>query len=214
MKNNIELILTDIGGVIYKSTGMKNAISSFLNQDSKSETVQRIIDIFMDSFIGVISEEQFWNMISIITNKSAEEVYKIIEFFDYTINYEFLNYLKELSKECKIGIISDINSVIYKIIKNNINDFECIFDKNYIFLSYIEQDSKYLSGSKFFDNILNKINIKNNRILFIDDKIENVSSARKSRILALQYIKTENEEKDNQKIISEINEVLSRNKYE
>ena len=31
MKNNIDVILTDIGGVIYKSTGIGIAVSNFLN---------------------------------------------------------------------------------------------------------------------------------------------------------------------------------------
>lgn len=90
MKNNINLILTDIGGVIYKSTGLKNTISKFLNNDDSSEMVQKIYDVFMDSFIKNISEEQFWNKISIITKKSINNIHTLTDFFDYTINYEYL----------------------------------------------------------------------------------------------------------------------------
>lgn len=214
MKNNIDVILTDIGGVIYKSTGIGIAVSNFLNLNRKDKIVQKTIDMFMDSFVESVSEEELWNRIAVITNKDMEDVHKLIDYFDYTINYEFLHYLKELSKEYKIGIVSDNNSIIYEMVKKNIPDFDNIFDKNYIFLSFIENDSKYLTGKHFFDNIINKINIEGNRILFIDDKIDNVKNAKKSKMMALQYIKTENEEKDNQKIFDEINEILNRSKDE
>ena len=172
MENNIKLILTDIGGVIFKSTGMRKAISNFLHEDIYSEKVQMILDLFLESFIGKINEQELREKTARIANVQIEDTYKLEDSFEYTINYNYIKYLKNLSKNYKIGIISDINSLIFKLVKDEIDDFNEIFDENYIFLSYIEKDSKHKSGNKFFNAILEKTQLEACQILFIDDKIE------------------------------------------
>ena len=212
--SEIDVILTDLGGVIFKSAGIRTAAAAFLNTDSEDETVKKVAELFVDAFVQNIDEGKLWGGIARLTNHNPEEVQRLADHLRYTINDQYLRYLRKLSKEYKIGIVSDNNSIIYGIIKRSIPDFDEIFDRNNIFLSYMENDSKYLSGSRYFDRIVKKINIEGERILLIDDQIDNINNAKKSGMRALQYIRTESEENDNRKIFYEVNQLLDRGKDE
>lgn len=215
MKNNVKLILTDIGGVIYKSNGIRNAVANFLKEEEESKKVKKIVSLFYDSFNGRINEEEFWRQFSEITNHNIESSKKLIDYIEYKINYQYINYLHQLSKKnIKIGIISDINSIIYKIIRNNIKDFESIFDNAYIFLSYLEKDSKYLSGKKYFEEIIKKINMNPKDVIFIDDNLENIKNAELNGLIGIKYGETENEDTNNKKIIKQISEIVNRGSNE
>ena len=208
MDNKIEVILTDLGGVVYKSTGFRAAISKFLNADPGDPFVQKTVDIFLKAFTNGAEETQLLSEIAKATNKSVEETYRLYDCFAFSINTDYLAFLKHLSKAYRIGILSDNNCVIYNLIRRNIPDFDEIFDPKLVFLSFLENDSKFLGGRRYFQKIVDKTRIDADKILLIDDGSENIHEAAAIKIKALRYLNTANEATDNRRCFDEINLIL------
>ena len=211
MDNKIEVILTDLGGVVYKSAGFRATISKFLNAEPGDPLVQKAVSIFLEAFTNGADELQLLGEIAKATNKSLEEAYGLRDCFEFSINTDYLAFLKQLSKDYRIGILSDNNCLIYNLIRRNIPDFDEIFTPALVFLSFLENDSKYLGGRRYFQKIVDKIHVEADRILLIDDGSENIRQAADIKIKTLRYLRTANEAADNRKCFDEIISVLKRN---
>lgn len=208
MSKEKKIILTDIGGVIFKSQGIKRALAKFLNEDENSTKITSAMNLFYETFTKNITESEFWKQFSEKLN--IKEV-KIEEFFanlEYTVNYEYLDFLKLLSNKYTIGIISDINCVMYNFIKKHIEGFDEIFNCDYIFLSYILEGSKFEDKKDFFHTVKNNIKISSLNIIYIDDDQENVDNALCNDFVALRYEKENGEMIANKEIMAKIKQLV------
>ena len=68
MNEEIEVILTDIGGVIFKSYGIKKAISQYLNEGENVANIEEIMSFFYSTFTKNMEELEYWNKLSDIAN--------------------------------------------------------------------------------------------------------------------------------------------------
>lgn len=208
MSKEKKVILTDIGGVIFKSQGIKSALLKYLNEEENCTKITIAMNLFYSTFTKNINDSEFWKQFSEKLN--IKEV-KIEEFFanlEYTVNYEYLDFLKLLSNKYTIGIISDINSVMYNFIKKHIKDFDEIFNCDYIFLSYILASSKFEDKKEFFNTVKNNIRISSKNIIYIDDSQENIDNALYSDFIGLRYKKEKGEIIANKEIMTEIKQIV------
>ena len=208
MNEEIEVILTDIGGVIFKSYGIKKAISQYLNEGENVANIEEIMSFFYSTFTKNMEELEFWNKLSEIANVKNINPKDFFKNLEYRINYEYLDFLKELSNQYTIGIVSDINSPIYNFIKKEIKDFKQIFNDNYIFLSYLLGDSKFERQVEFFARLKNDINISSKKIIYIDDHEENIDNAICNGFLGLKYDNEKEEIMANNEIIKKIRNIV------
>ena len=208
MSRDIKIILTDIGGVIFKSKGIKKAVVKYLNEEEDSTKVKDIMNLFYSSFTKNVDEPEFWNQFSKIANIKKANPEEFFSKIEYEINYVYLDFLKTISNKYMIGIISDINKPMYNFIKMSIKNFDEIFNKKYIFLSYLLEDSKFKGQKNFFRRLKNNINIDSKSIVYIDDDQENTYNAICNGFIGLKYNNGNNEIMDNQEIIKKINNII------
>ena len=208
MSKEKPIILTDIGGVIFKSQGIKKALTKLLNEDENGTKITSAMNLFYETFTKNITEPEFWKQFSEKLNIKEVKREKFFENLEYTVNHEYLDFLRLLSNKYTIGIISDINCVMYNFIKKHIEVFDEIFNSDYIFLSYILECSKYENKKDFFHTVKNNIKISSKNIIYIDDNQENVDNALFNNFVALRYEKENREIIANKEIMSEIKKMV------
>ena len=203
----MKVIFLDLGGVIFKTKGIEKAFINLINEElieEQNDKAKRCKKEFIRLMNGIIDDNEFYNNMSLITKKDVNYCKKFVNFIEYHINIDLIIRIKNLKSKIRIGIISDTTNIIYKLVEDNIQNMYDIFDKDLIFLSYIEKDSKYLGEVGYFEKIIKKLSIEPKDIIFIDDEIKNIENAKKCGIRTIHYDKYNEEIAENKKIIKSI----------
>ena len=118
-----------------------------------------------------ISDEDYINKASLITNENIIDITKNIINKLYVVRDK--DIFRKIKEKYQVKIIIATNHVSYikDYIINNL-DIENIDD---IIIS--AKINKIKPNKDFYEYILDKYNIKNNELLFIDDNIENINTA-------------------------------------
>jgi len=171
-KDEIKLFVFDMGEVVVYNTGVLNKISDFLNISKKKFMTMALkskIDLLQT---GDIKTQEFWDNFSNISGIKIEE--DLLEkFFSPRKNeqvYELINFLKN-----KYRVVCGTNTIDSHYYYLQKTDYYSVFDK--VYASNLMGYSKPQEG--FYNYILKEENVKPEEVVFIDDSIENINSARK-----------------------------------
>ena len=179
MKN---IILWDIGNVMLKPIHgeilnkiFENRNNNILIEEFRKETSK----ILNDSFYGNISLEDTWEKMFKIVKITDNNIKYDIKNIEVVRNEELLSYIKDvLSKQYRMGIISDLSQIGLSVVKTFYKDFLDFCDNELVFISVFDRMTKKADKEKYFIKIMQKI--QNQNILFIDDEVNNIESAKKN----------------------------------
>ena len=213
MKN---IILWDIGNVLLKPIHseilnkiFENRNNNILIEDFKKETSK----ILNDSFNGNISLESTWEKMFEIVKIKDNKIKHNIKNIEVVRNEELLSYIKNvLSNQYKMGIISDLSQIGLSVVKTFYKDFLNLCDTDLIFISIFDNMTKKADKEKYFLKIMQKIQNKN--VIFVDDEINNIESAKKVGFNTILFNGGySNWDKANKNLIDELKE-RNENHYE
>jgi putative hydrolase of the HAD superfamily len=189
MKNNIKVIIFDLGGVLVpeKRDLMDNHISRFLK--IKEGDLKRFSKNLNNELTkGEIDLSQFYSgILKKINNKEispSKLVQKHIALYKkYCIKRDasVLRLIRRLKKRYLVVCLVNTELEIAKI--NKENGLYNIFLK-----SFISTEMKMMKPSlNIYKMVLRRLRIKSEKAVFIDDKEKNVNSARKLGINSILY---------------------------
>lgn len=190
---NIKAILFDLGGVFLEldfSNFYEKVISpSPLNKPQAPLMLRffRQSDIYHE---GRMSDEEFYNLACDILQAdkeelSQEEFFKAFNSIIAGVNYDMVELLKKLKKrnDIKLLAISNINSSHWEYLQNQKCEFIKYFDE--LILSHEVHLTK--PDHEIFKVAIEKANCKPREILYIDDGLNNVKSARELAINGINF---------------------------
>ena len=187
-----KIILFDIGNVFLKPIHGEiiNTIYKHRNCNiDNEEYTSKVKLILNDSFEGKITLQQTWDKLFDLVDIHQIEKRNMIEnSFNITRNEELIKYvINTLSKKHNIGIISDLSQIGYFVFNKYYEDLYDICDKDKIFISVETGKTKSKNGKMYFDEIVAKLGINPNEIIFIDDEIHNIESASESKMNTILF---------------------------
>lgn len=172
----IKGILFDVGGVLIDISNYNPSleVARFYNADLKvaEKSFKQYIPLLNKQY----PEERMWNDISHALQSDRKDIpYHILhENFSKSVknNEKILDILPNLQKKgLSTAILSDTNPIHKKLLKHIYNHF----DRSMVFLSCdigFRKDS-----NKAFEFALNKMHLKPQEVLFIDDSEKNILKA-------------------------------------
>lgn len=203
---NIKAIIFDLGGVIYNINYLKT-IEEFnklgISNAEYLYSKKRQSKLFDDFETGQISDYDFLIELQKKTdNASLRQVKKAWNAMLLDLPMQRLNTLRKVKKKYSIFLLSNTNSIhinkIKKILgKKTFFDFYSLF-KN-IYFSHIIKKRK--PNFDAFQLILKENKLIANEVLFIDDSIQHIKSAKKLNINTLHL-------KNNQEITNVLSELI------
>ena len=165
------VILFDLGGVIinWNDDWLYDEITSQLKQPFekiKSKYNANLCSLFESK----INESEFWDLVLGSDNIIDDKIISKTFLKKSSINYDFLNFAKSLKTNGQsIGILSNLTPETSTCIqKNLLEDFDYHFYSNSIKLSK--------PNPEIYQYVCEQINSQ--KILFIDDKQENLDAAK------------------------------------
>ena len=165
------VILFDLGGVIinWNDDWLYDEITSQLNQPFekiKSKYNANLCNLFESK----INESEFWDLVLGSDNIIDDKIISKTFLKKSSINYDFLNFAKSLKTNGQsIGILSNLTPETSTCIqKNLLEDFDYHFYSNSIKLSK--------PNPEIYQYVCEQINSQ--KILFVDDKQENLDAAK------------------------------------
>jgi len=164
-------VLFDLGGVLinWKDDWLYDEISSQIHKPF-SQIKSKFDDNLCSLFESRINESEFWDKVLGSNIKIDKKIISKIFLKKSTINEEFLNFAKSLPmKGCSIGILSNLTPETSKHVKKNILE-----NFDYHFYSNLLKMSK--PNSEIYQYVCDQI--PSEKILFIDDKQENLDAAK------------------------------------
>lgn len=184
----IEFIFFDLGGVLvrWQNSWLLHEISKKFGL-SEEKLTKEFENSVQDFSSGKIQEIKFWRLIGKRIHSS--ELQNLKRSLFYSIfkkrakpNHSVLSLSKKLKKKgFGIGILSNTEPATYSIIE----EWKLIDHFDYTFLSYKIGLSK--PDRKIYEYVLEKLPFKKDQVLFIDDTLDNVKSAKAVGIRTLQY---------------------------
>ena len=165
------VILFDLGGVIinWNDDWLYDEITSQLKQPFekiKSKYNANLCNLFESK----INESEFWDLVLGSDNIIDDKIISKTFLKKSSINYDFLNFAKSLKTNGQsIGILSNLTPETSTCIeKNLLEDFDYHFYSNSIKLSK--------PNPEIYQYVCEQINSQ--KILFVDDKQENLDAAK------------------------------------
>ena len=166
-----KVILFDLGGVLinWQDDWLYDEISLQLNMpfnQIKSKFNSNLCSLFESK----INEHEFWNLVLGNDNKIDNKIISKTFLKMSSINFDFLNFAKSLKNNgYDIGILSNLTPETSECIENNL-----LREFDYHFYSNTLKMSK--PNPEIYQYVCDQIHSKN--ILFIDDKQENLDTAK------------------------------------
>lgn len=195
MKNII--ILFDYGGVI-----------AYDHQDPAEEKLMKIFNVDrkkISSLLseksehgaafreGKISEKEFWETVYTLSNSKGKCYYNYSELSilfakTYKYNIELLSLVQLLRKQCKVGVLTNIDSSrsSYLVNKLHVNDYFDLYYPSFQYNSNKRKADLWMLINKLINN-----EYPNANIVYFDDRSEHVLSANKIGWMGIKYINIE-----------------------
>jgi putative hydrolase of the HAD superfamily len=197
---NIDTVLFDFGGVIAEE-GFKQGLTVIAKANGLDERtfIQAAFDtIYSTGYVlGKAPESAFWNTLRQKTGVKGDDASLRNEIFSrFILRNWMLDLVKKLkADDMKVGILSDQTDMLDKLDKKY--DFFRLFD--HIFNSYHMGKGK--RDSSLFDDIVQVLKTKPDRVLFIDDDIGNIDRAKQKGWKGIQYVDRDSFQKDIEEIL-------------
>jgi len=181
----IKAIIFDLGGVVFSSDGgtyeARERLAGEIGVDAK-----KLHDIWFrrreDLIKGKGLEDDYINeIVSLGINLTAEELKNKIRSYN-DVDQKILDFVKELSKKYKVAVLN--NEVkewnIYRINTFNIKDyFEIIVSSCDVGYAKPERE--------IYEIVLERLGVKAEEAIFIDDRMGNISGAEKLGIKSILF---------------------------
>lgn len=191
--NQIKGFLFDLGNVIIP---FSNYLAIHEVKPYSKKTVKEIYDIFLESAVvnkfseGKLTPEDFFEKIKDILEISID--FKFIYFKKiwnniFSEDIRMTKLIKKISKNYKIGIISNINKLHYEYIRNKFKIFKEVDE---IILSYKVGCQK--PDKKIYEFAINKMNINAGNLIYIDDRLELIKAGEKIGFKCIHYTSFDN----------------------
>jgi putative hydrolase of the HAD superfamily len=171
----IKEVIFDCFGVLTQD-GWTKFLKLYATDDSRQE----LSDLNHSVDAGIIGAESFFNKVSQVTGAEKDEIITILV-KSYHPEEEVFKFIKELKKNYKVGLISNISSPI-----------EDYLPKEYVSGLFDEETLSYQAGvikpsKKIFEIHLSKTGIEPNEAVFIDDREVNAQGARDAGLHGIWY---------------------------
>lgn len=162
-----KVILFDFFGVI------SSEVSPIFFKRYFNEEEAKIVkeEIMSKGDKGELNEEEIYDLIAKRVNETPLKVKEDFKELIH-INYELVNYIKELKKEYRIYLLSNaVSSFLRRILKEN-NLYE-LFNE-----VYISGEIKLIKPYKeYFNYVIEKENLDSSMCIMIDDNKKNIEGA-------------------------------------
>ena len=131
---------------------------------------------------GELSEEEIYDLIAKRVNETPLKVKEDFKELIH-INYELVNYIKELKKEYKVYLLSNaVSSFLRRILKEN-NLYE-LFNE-----VYISGEIKLIKPYKeYFNYVIEKESLDPSMCIMIDDNKKNIEGAISCNLNGIVFI--------------------------
>ena len=172
-----KVILFDFFGVI-SSEVSPIWFKRYFNEEEALEIKEEIMS---KGDKGELSEEEVYELIASRMNMTS---LKIKEDFNelIKINFELVEYIKELKKEYRVYLLSNAMSSFLRRILDKYNLYE-LFNE-----VYISSEMKLVKPyEEFFNHVINKENIDPSNAVMIDDNKKNILGAIKTNLNGIVY---------------------------
>lgn len=194
----IKAIVFDIGNVLVD-----------ISYDTTVQQFQELSDLDFKTILGYHQQSDFFNQYErgeistsdflILLKKylrkdiSDEQIIKAWNSMLVTYPAEKIELLKRLKSQFKLYALSNINELHVEELNNKvnqlfgINSFSLLFDK----AIYSNEVGMRKPEPRIYNLLIKETGLSPNKILFIDDKLENIESAKQQGIQVLHLTKRE-----------------------
>ena len=189
--DNIKAVIFDMGGVFiqtkHKQPSTCQAERFGMSYDELSQLVFQS-PTAQAATVGLIDEQDHWKYLSEHLAIKLEDMESFWEEFwggDF-LDEDLYSFANTLKKNYALGLLSNAWSGARNLLANKFN-FLHIFDVS-VFSAEIKMAKP---DPDFYFWILNKMDIKAQQALFVDDFIENIDAAEKLGFKTVHFINTE-----------------------
>jgi len=180
-----KVIAFDFIGVLYANGHINHEFTiPFLGLSENDHA--RVSEQYIRYKKGLINKDDFWQGLGGDSTREGEFLALVKKSF----NTDFLKIIDELDKGYQIVAITDLPDS-WGVYLANINEN---FTFDYTAISAVSGIRKN-GGTGMFDEVIQKMGVKGEEIIFVDDKLENLEQAAKVGI-ATVWMKLEDQESD------------------
>lgn len=155
------------------------------------ERINRMLDS------GEITEQEFWHGLADATSQSYDQVAAVFEDKNL-IDPDVVSFIKELGSKYKIGLLSNAGSEYLRELLH-IHDLAELFDE-----IVVSGEVKMIKPDpEIFEHILQKLGVKAEESIFIDDNRRNVNSAERLGIKSIMFTSSDQLKRELHEIIGE-----------
>ncbi len=186
-----KIFIFDFAGVIGSESyfgWLKKNVPDFLDRKAEFQLIADKADL------GKVSLDEFFQLVSQVTGVPSQAVWQ--EMYEpVTINTDLVSFIRKLKNNHIIVLFSNYHAdLLRKLLhKHKILD---LFDE--LFISSEQLVKKPDKSS--FEKILDYLKVNASDVIFIDDRLENVTAARKQGIQSIQFFDLPKLEQDIQQM--------------
>jgi len=179
---NVKIFVLDFGGVLYE-INHKATFKAFL---SLSKYPEKFIDYDLKKYLndelivqfekGLIGDNQFRNKVreKFFIDADDDTFDKAFNATLVKIKDDAINCVKKLKQCGNVVLLSNTNEIHYKYFNKECEELFNLFDE--LYFSHLIGSRK--PESEIFQILLNKTGFASYETLFVDDSIENISTAK------------------------------------
>jgi HAD superfamily hydrolase (TIGR01509 family) len=171
----IKAIFFDMAGVIYQD-GFKTSVADYEKKFNipKGEFYKAVHDYqgWKDFTLGNITEKQYLEICKKYLDFDEKYFLNLMDRLT-KVNWEVVKFIKELAKECLIGVISNNPKEWFEKIINKTGLKEIISVKAISSYLHVRKPDR-----KIFEAAINKAKVKASESIYIDDRSDRVSGAK------------------------------------
>lgn len=151
--------------------------------------------------LGEISYIDFYRLILHEQNKDEVLLSNISRAFEeaFELNQPMLEYIKELSKSVKIGLLSNYSDRLRPMLEKDLHIAHLFHD---IVIS--SEVGMVKPDEQIYHTALSRLNVFPHEAIFVDDRIENIEGAARVSIHAIHF-------QNNEQTISKIDQLIMEN---
>jgi epoxide hydrolase-like predicted phosphatase len=197
----IKAIMWDFSGVLLtpKNDLGYNFISQLIGIPVEVLTHYFNGDLNRQVDLGEISSDAFYKSIFREQNLNEDLVSRYYELFSdaFELNHPLINLTRTLRKRLKFGLLSNYSDRLRPMLENEYHIAD-LFDDMVISCEVHQLKPE----ERIYRTALDRLDVKPQEAIFVDDRIENIDGANKIGIHAVHYQTSE-------QVISEINGLLA-----
>ncbi len=195
----IDVMLWDIGNVLLQGIHEELAECIFSKRKSdlsREEFGKSLAAILDESFYGLATLDETWHrMLDLVNVTDQQEAQAIKSSIVVNRNEALIAHLHDFRAQgYRLGIASDLSQIGLSIVMERYQDVLGICERDLVFISVYLGLTKVRDGAAWFTHVLEGLDVKPERVLFIDDDQRTISVAKGLGITSLWYPRDKAEE--------------------